>query len=261
MKRERVILGASDDPVAPDARMSVLILRPRRRARGLAVVVHGRNGAADARHMRLIASAYVARGMTVVLPDCCGSAYNASAGGAGDFSLAGHLRDAGRAAAFAIEAAADLGWAGRRIALAGHSMGAYTVGMLAASTLADRCRHLLLVSPFVSGRHQIAARCATSGDGLVQLAGEVPQALTEWPRHDLLRHARRIACPAATVVGVRDTVTPDATVRLLGAALPAFVSHTVLDGAHHSLEGGPHEPAFAAVVDALDAASEEAGTA
>jgi pimeloyl-ACP methyl ester carboxylesterase len=133
-------------------------------------------------------------------------------------------------------------------------MGAYAAGMLAASTLADTCRHLLLVAPFVSGRHQIAARCAASADGLIQLAREVPQALTEWPRHDLLRHAGRIACPVATVVGVRDTVTPDAVVRLLAPELPRFVSHTVLDGAHHSLEGGPHEAIFGAIVGALEAA-------
>jgi pimeloyl-ACP methyl ester carboxylesterase len=253
MTEDRIPLGDDDDPVSPDARMSLLVLRPRRRARGLALVVHGRNGAASAPHMRLIASPYLALGMTVLMPDCCNSAHNDSAGGAADFTLDGHLRDALRAADHALAHARALGWSGGDIALAGHSMGAYAAGMLAATRLAGRCRHLLLVSPFVSGRQQVAARCAASADGLVALARELPQALFDWPRHDLLRHAGRIACPAATVVGVRDTVTPDAVVRTLAEALPRTISHTVLDGAHHSLEGGPHDAVFRSVVDGLEA--------
>jgi pimeloyl-ACP methyl ester carboxylesterase len=189
--------------------------------------------------------------MAVVLPDCCNSAHNESAGRAADFTIGDHVRDALRAAEWAI---ANLGDGGT-VCLAGHSMGAYAAGLLAASSFADRCRHLMLVSPFVSGQRQIAARAEASPDALAALGRELPQAFFDWPRHDLLRHVAGIACPAATVVGALDTVTPEPMVRILFDALPWPVTHAVLDGAHHCLEGGPHDCVLMETLAKLEAAA------
>jgi pimeloyl-ACP methyl ester carboxylesterase len=250
MKAERVVLGDDEDPVSPDARIGLLVTRPTGATDRLAVILHGRNGAAEAPHMDEIAAPYRARGYTVVLPDLSASEHNASAGTGADFTLEGQVRDALRTADWALAT-----FGARRIALAGHSMGAYAAGLLAATRLRAACRHLLLVAPFVSGRRQIEARAAAHPDGLRMLARELPQALTDWPRHDLTRQAARIAAPTAVVFCECDTVASRAAAEELLAALPAATGLTVLAGAQHCLEGGPHGPALAGVLDRLEAAA------
>lgn len=247
----RAVLGDDEDPVSPDARIGLLVLRPERPAGRLALVLHGRNGAAEAAHMAEIAAPYRARGYVVVMPDLSASDHNASAGTGADFSLEGQVRDALRAAAWAR---AEFG--GSQLALAGHSMGAYAAGMLAATVHRAACRHLLMVAPFVSGRRQIEARAAAHPEGLRWLARELPQALTDWPRHDLTRQAPRIAAPAAVVFCERDTVASRIAAEELRVALPAALDLVVLSGAQHCLENGPHGETLAAVLERLEAGAE-----
>lgn len=219
----------------PGPEISVLVYRPARaNTERLAVVMHGRNGRADAPHMKPVIAAYLARGYTVVAPDASFSNYNDSYGDGRGFTIGQHVADLNRTIAWARDNAAMLGWDGRRFALAGHSMGGFAVSYLAATRYAQDVVHVLAVAPFTSGERQMAAR---GPDGVRRLAMETPQAPQEWLRHDIHRHIDDLDMPVSAIVGGRDTVTPAADVRDYYRALPRPAYFTILPDQHHSLKG------------------------
>lgn len=246
-------IGASDDPCSPEARMSVEVWAKEPSDR-LAVVAHGRNGAAHAPHMLQLIKAYLARGYVVVSPDCCASAWNEAAGGEADFLLENHVRDVGRAILWAEANAGGIGWRGGRLALAGHSMGAYAVARLAATVWLGRIGHLVLVSPFTSGARQIEAREKYHPDGIANLRRDVPAALDEWPRHDIFTVIDRLTLPVAVIGGARDIVAPPENLREFVGRLPKPPQWLMLPEASHCLEGGDYRREIAAIIGRLDGA-------
>lgn len=257
MSVDVVTLGQSEDPGDPDARMSVRVVRPVGPANGrLVLISHGRNGAAEAPHIGIIAEPYLLRGYTAVIPDLCASHHNGSAGTGDDFTIGLHVRDTRRALLWAMAEATDLSCDPDLVALAGHSMGGYAVSFLAATEFRTRVRHVLAAAPFTSGRRQLEARARLHPQGVDSLRSELPRALTDWPQHDIFAVIAQLSMPVSTVVGVLDTVTPEENVLEFNLMLPLAVDHVVLDGAHHCLEGGPHTAVLTAVVDRLDAAFE-----
>lgn len=245
-------LGASEDPDAANARMSLECWRREGTAPCLAVTAHGRNGAARAPHMQKLIDAYAARGYIVLSPDCCASAWNESAGEEADFLLENHVRDVRRTIDWAIANAADLGWTGTHLALCGHSMGAYAVARLAIDEYADRVAHLLLVSPFTSGARQIEARAKYHPDGIANLKRDVPKALEEWPRHDIFTAVDRLTLPVAVFAGGKDIVAPLENVREFVERLPSPPLFRLLPEASHSLEGGDYQAELVDAIDRLD---------
>jgi len=254
MTLQVVSFGASDDPHAPDARMSVSVWVSAPSDR-LAVIAHGRNGAANAPHMMKLIDVYRARGYIVVSPDCCASAWNEAAGEERDFLLADHVRDVRRAIEWAEDNAATLGWSGEHLVLAGHSMGAYAVAHLAATDWHGRIGHLVLVSPFTSGTRQIEAREKYHPDGIANLRRDVPAALDEWPRHDIFTVIDKLTLPTAVIAGAKDIVAPPENVREFVERLPTAPAFLMLPEASHCLEGGDYAAELGGIVGQLDAAA------
>lgn len=255
MTPDIIPLGASDNPDADDARMSIELWRTNAPSPRLAVTAHGRNGAARAPHMQKLIDAYRARDYVVVSPDCCASAWNDSAGREADFLLEHHVRDVRRTVEWAIGNAAALGWSGAQLALCGHSMGAYAVARLAADDYAGRVAHLLLVSPFTSGIRQIEAREKYHPDGIANLKRDVPRALDEWPRHDIFAVIDRLTMPVAVFAGAKDIVAPPENVGELVERLPSPPLYRLLPEASHCLEGGDYQAELVNAIDRLDAAA------
>lgn len=254
MTAERFELDGPEDPGTDAPRMSVLVFRPTGLATGdLAVVAHGRNGAADAPHVLQIVAPYLTLGMTVVSPNLCCSEWNDSAGRGADFLIGRHVRDTERTIRWAQDRRKALGWRAPDLCLAGHSMGGYAVMHLAATEHRAIARHVLAVSTFTSGENQFQARLRQDPLALEHLAREAPMAIEDWPRHDIRRDLAGLTMPASMIVGDRDTVTPAEHMRAVFEELPDPVDFVVLSGAHHCLEGGPHDAAFLSVVRRLEA--------
>ena len=235
---ERVVLDDSGP------RISVEIFKPERsRSDLLTVLVHGRNGKADAPHMLPVAQAYNAADITVVSVDAANSQWNDSAGSAADFTMGQHVEDARRTITWAQANAQRLGWSGQRLALAGHSMGGYAVCYLAATAFNNRISHVLAVAPVVSGQRQIEVKARTP-NGLESLRREVPQALDEWPKHDIAPYIDKLTMPVAVIVGQCDTVTLADDVAAFYRRLPNPAGLTIIDDGQHCL----CEPAFDAAL-------------
>lgn len=225
--------------------MVVHVHEPPGALRGVALVAHGRNGAAGQTHLLPVIAACLDRGLAVVVPDLCHSCANASPGAADAFTMAAHLAD--------VAAALDL--AGRMFPadplaaptrlLIGHSMGAYAAVRIAAEH-PDAVSGVLAISPVISGNALIAAREAMGPDALTALRREVPGALAEWPRHDLSGVAPAVHAPAAVIVGAEDALTRPADADTLCGWLPRCVYRQVVPGEHHC----PTGPAYAASVGA-----------
>lgn len=245
-------IGTSDDPLSAYARMSVEVWAAGPSDR-LAVIAHGRNGAAHAPHMLKLIKAYLERDYIVLSPNCCASAWNDAAGAEGDFLLGNHVRDVRRTIAWAEGHAATIGWSRRHLVLAGHSMGAYAVAHLAATDWYGQVDHLLTVSPFTSGVRQIEARAKYHPDGIANLRRDVPAALEEWPKHDIFQVIDRLTLPIAVVAGAKDIVAPPENVREFVERLPMLTAFLMLPEASHCLEGGDYRAELGTLVDALEA--------
>ncbi|RAI03183.1 hypothetical protein DLJ53_01260 [Acuticoccus sediminis] len=233
--------------------MWVHVYRPSETHVGCAVIAHGRNGAAGAPHMTPMIGAALKRGFTVVAPDLCCSAHNASAGDAGDFTMAAHHADLCRVVDFV--AAEEPGEPGQARVLVGHSMGAYAAVRIAAEGHRWEPTGVVAVSPVISGAALIAARKAQGGDALAALSRELPGALDEWRTHDVIPGAGNVRIPAAVVVGADDTVTPPADAAKLANALPRCVWRDVLPGEHHCPVGPDYMRSMGTAFDRLLAAA------
>lgn len=231
--------------VSIKGRMTVWRTLPASKPRGFAIVLHGRNGGAQQPHIAAVTQACLAAGLSAVVPDLPCSAGNESGGEAADFTMSGHVADCRAVVSWTLEASFG------PVVLAGHSMGAYAAGRIAATPGERRIVGLLALSPVVSGLGLIRAR---TDAGRAALDREVPGALREWPTHDLTPDIPRITIPAAVIVGADDTLTPPATARALADALPRCVTYACLKGEHHCPVGPGYPAALSAALVALLAA-------
>ena len=227
--------------------MGVALWRPAGRAKGWALVAHGRNGATDQPQIAILIRACLDRSLAVVAPELCCSAANASAGAADTFTMEAHYADVAAAADWA-EREAFAGLPGLRL-LVGHSMGAYAVCRLAAER--PGAAGVLAVSPVISGAALLAARRAMGKGAVDALRRELPHALEEYPRHDLAPFADKLIAPVAVIVGADDTITrPEDAVRLAEMA-PRCASLDVLPGEHHCPVGPGYAASVGAALDRL----------
>lgn len=199
----------------------------------LAFVQHGRNGKAES--MEPVIKPYLEQGYIVVAPDARNSRWNDSAGQAEDFTIQAHIDDLRRTIEFAQENRDLIGWTSDEFALAGFSMGGFATSYLAATEFKDRVTHLMVTAPFTSGDHQLEAR-RDIPNGIENLKKEVPQAMDEWPTHNIFDHAHNLTMPVVVLVGEIDCVTPAKHVGQLAEAVRnngSLVHYEVLKGRHH----------------------------
>jgi pimeloyl-ACP methyl ester carboxylesterase len=138
-----------------------------------------------------------------------------------------------------------------RLALAGHSMGAYAIARLAAESVA--AEHLLAVSPVVSGQALLAARDAMGPAAIAALERDAPKLLAEMREHDAVPSLARLTVPVAVVTGREDGITPVGAARAYFAAAPCACFYSALPGQHHCPMGPLYGAALAAALDALAA--------
>lgn len=227
-----------------------LVLAPSGGPGKTVILAHGRDGAADAPHMAAIASAYGARGWTVVAPHLRFSAANPAPGETAGFTMAAHLSDFRATLCWATSAMAEGSLPDGPIALAGHSMGAYAAACTAAE--ADAA-HLLAVSPVLSGNALIAARTMMGKPALDVLGREVPLAFEEWPEHDAAPALGALTAPVGVIVGGEDGLTPPRDARAYFAAAKESRYFAVAPGQHHCPEGKVFANLLSAALDALGA--------
>ena len=231
-------------PLARAAPGPVVIAGPERPA-GVALLAHGRNGAPDQPQIAEIARAYLARGWRVVAPELPHSAALPGSGPASGLTLAGHVAAAGAMLGWMQET-----WPAMPLALAGHSIGGYGVGMMAGHS---GLHHVLAVSPVLSGPLLLAARVAMGPQALTELAREAPLYRAELDTADAAPVLQGSPVPVAVVTGLEDgVVTPDhARAYFVAARQGRFFA--ALPGQHHCPEGPDCAAALGAALMAVGA--------
>ena len=253
METVRIDIGGDADFASQNARMSVDVFYPHSHNRGkVAFTVHGRNGSSDSPHMRRMINAYLQKDYLVISPNLCNSQWNDSAGKSTDFTIAHHIRDTKRTIEWAQNHKAELGGAGGRFCLAGHSMGGYAAAFLAATTYNSEVSHILSVAPFTSGEHSIGARIRFHPNGLENLQIETPSALTEWPGHSIYDLIDRISMPLTAIVGTKDNLPLPSDIKDFFDALPNGKDFMLIEGEHHCLVGDGMTGIFKEAISALE---------
>jgi pimeloyl-ACP methyl ester carboxylesterase len=214
---------------------------------GVALLVHGRDGAGTSAHMVPIADAYAGRGWRVVAPDLPFSRATPGSGPPEDFTMQRHVEAARQVLHWVL---GEMPVA-HRLALAGHSMGAYAIARLAAESVA--ADHLLAVSPVVSGTALLEARRAMGPAAIEAFEREAPRLRAEMTADDAVPALQRITVPVAVVTGREDGITPVAAARAYFTAAPAAAFYSALPGEHHCPQGPLYTTALAAALDALGA--------
>lgn len=225
--------------------------------RGLCFVSHGLKSAADAPHITQIRNAYIHRGYTVIAPNLCNSNANDSDGDLDTFSIRDHIDGIRRTVEWTQENAGLFNWDGRRFVMAGHSMGAYASGYLAAREYGGQCAHLLLVSPTTSGERSLRARSdeRINPGAMDIMRRETPLLENEWPHHDAYRHVAALTMPTAIAVGSIDTLTPPSDIHDFAAALPRCIETCIVPGEHHCLVGDTITPLLERMIGGLEQAA------
>lgn len=213
-------------------------------ARGLAVVLHGRNGAPDQPHMVAVAEAYLRRGWRVLAPQLPYSLADPGSGPANRATMGIHRRASADVAGWAKQA-----WPAEPFAVAGHSLGAYAAPHIEP----DNLQHLLAVSPALSGRALLSAREEMGGDAVAVLANEAPDMYAEMAGDDAEPALARLAAPAAVVTGAEDGLTPLKYAKRYVQAAPNARFFMALPGQHHCPSGPDCDQALDAALTALEA--------
>ena len=231
-----------------DHQIACHIVEPSGQIQGTALLIHGRNGAATAPHMTPIADAYHRCNWRTVSPDLPRSGAVANSGPAKDITL--RLQQ--------LEAETVLDWLwpqiaakDHRVALAGHSLGAYAVAELAGLT--PKLDHLIAVSPVLSGNALFKARYAMGQPAIDALKREAPDMFNEMPKNDATPALNRTKVPVAVMTGSKDGLTPPSAARAYFAAAPNACFYATLKDLHHCPIGPVYEQALAAALDAVQA--------
>ncbi|MEO0427759.1 MAG: alpha/beta fold hydrolase [Pseudomonadota bacterium] len=244
-------LEAIADIGARERRTALFVLRSEiPLARGLAVMLHGRNGAPDQPQIIEAAAVLSRHGLNVLLPALPNSAANSEAGTAGGaadrFTMTAHLADAAAVLDWVQKGGVgSIGAPSEPLLLAGHSMGAYAALRLAAERREAASSAVLAISAVVSGAALLTARAAMGQPALDALEREVPGATAEYAEHDLTPLAPRLTHPTAFVTGTRDGLTRPGDVAAFAARLsPAPFVETVPEAEHC-----PSGPTYAEALD------------
>lgn len=217
---------------------------------GVALLIHGRDGKGRSDHMLPVAQAYNARGWITIAPDLPRSRATPGFGDPEAFTMTGHVRDALAILSW-LRDNREFAASNMRIAVAGHSMGAYAAARLAADH--DVLDHVLAISPVLSGARLMEARIAMGPSAVETMQREAPALVAELADHDATVALGAIASPVGVVSGELDGITPPSTAcaYLRAANWPCFLS--ILPGQHHCPQGDSYARALSAALDALKA--------
>ena len=221
------------------------LFAPERDPYGVALVIHGRNGAMHQPHIQTLIRTYLTRGWRVLAPDLPYSAASPALGPAAQITMNGHARAAGEVLAAFIADHSD----GLPLALCGHSLGAHAVAALAGDV--PDLHHLLAVSPVVSGQALLDARTAMGPPALEALAREAPLMRETMAAESAVPHLERLEAPVAVMTGALDGLTPPAAARAYFNAAPGACFFTILKDQHHCPTGPVVDLALEAAFDAL----------
>jgi pimeloyl-ACP methyl ester carboxylesterase len=213
---------------------------------GTALVLHGRNGAPDQPQVAAIVTAYVARGWRVVAPELPCSAALPGSGPPSELTMARY-----RHAAAEVRAWVTRRWPDGRLALAGHSLGAYAAAHVAGEI--QGLHHLLAVSPALSGRALLEARLAMGPQAVAALEREAPLMRAEMEAEDATDALKILGAPLAVVSGARDGIVPLRVARAYFDAAPLACFFAALPDQHHCPAGPDVDLMLAAALTALDA--------
>ncbi|MBS0573235.1 MAG: hypothetical protein JSS08_08295 [Proteobacteria bacterium] len=234
-QRELVKTGSA--PVA------VAVVAKARDPVGTVLLVHGRNGAPDQPHIAEIARVYLSLGWRVAAPELPHSAATPGSGPADQLTLASQ-RDAARQVLEWIRSA----WPETSVALAGHSLGGFTVGTLSAGDAG--LRHVLAVSPVLSGQRLLDARRALGPEALAELEREAPLYRKDLETADIADCLSTTPAPVAVVTGREDGLVTIDHARAYFQAARNGAFFAALPGQHHC----PAGPACAVMLAAALAA-------
>ncbi|MBL3571873.1 alpha/beta hydrolase [Rhodovulum visakhapatnamense] len=197
---------------------------------GTVLLVHGRNGAPDQPQIAEIAEAYLARGWRVVAPELPNSIALPASGPADRLTMDGLRR-----AAAEVMVWTRARWPDVPLALAGHSLGGFAIGHLAAD-LGDP-HHVLGVSPVLSGARLLAARVAMGPPAVAALEREVPLMRAGMEAEDAAPALARVAAPLGVITGAEDGIVPLTDARAYFNAAPNGRFFGALPGQNHCPAG------------------------
>lgn len=235
---KKITIDRESFPEQPGSRISIFSYRPEENylSDRLVVIMPGRNGRADAGHLKPVIKAYLKRGIAVVSINPGNSRFNDSEGSSRDFTLARHTDDLRRTMLWIEENKGRVGWTGQKLFLAGHSMGAYSVLRMASTLFKNRVDHVLVMNPVTTGKRQLEAHGAAPG-GLQSYFKRVRYAADDYPRHDIYPTIQKLTMPVTVVTGEKDKVTLLPPVVHFYNSLPNPAGLTIIPNGHHCLSG------------------------
>lgn len=214
--------------------------------KGTALVLHGRNGAPDQAQIAAISAAYLARGWRIVAPELPNSAALPASGPPNEVTMSRHRRASEQVGAFAASR-----WAGERMVVAGHSLGAYAAAFVACES--PHIEHVLAVSPATSGLALLNARRAMGPAAVAELERDAPLMRTEMEAEDAAPALADLPAAVAVVSGELDGLVTLETARAYFSAAQNGRFFASLPGHHHCPAGPDVDAALAAALVALDA--------
>ncbi len=224
----------------------VVVSEPDSETKGTVLLVHGRNGAPDQVQITEIAAAYLARGWRVVAPELPNSAALPASGPPDRVTFSQHCLVAGAVWNWVASC-----WPGEAWALAGHSLGAFAAGHLAAKE--QKTHHVLAVSPALSGRTLMAARAALGPEAFAELEREAPLYRLEMETADAAPALALAEAPLAVVTGAEDGIVPLEHARTYFTSAKNGRFFAALPGEHHCPSGDACAAVLAAALTALEA--------
>lgn len=224
----------------------VVIAEPETDVKGTLLLVHGRNGAPAQAQIAEIAEAYLSRNWRVVAPELPNSIALPDSGPPDQVTFSTHTN-----AAFEVWRNLQQQYPDSRLALAGHSIGAYAIAHLAAGW--PDTHHILAVSPPMSGLVLLNARKAMGPAAIEAVKVEAPLFFAEMTSADAIPALKQTAAPLAVVTGAADGLVPLADARNYFSAAPNGRFFAAIPDEHHCPAGAECRTMLEAALAALGA--------
>lgn len=234
------------DIASTSGTIPVVLAEPDGTPKGTVLLVHGRNGAPGQAQIAEIARAYLARGWRVAAPELPHSVASPQSGPPEKVTFSGHTQAAAEVWAWVRQQ-----WPGTRLALAGHSIGAYAIAHLAGAT--PETDHVLAVSPPMSGQVLLAARLAMGPAAIEAVKREAPLFYAEMPSADATPALASTTAPLAVVTGAEDGLVRLNDARAYFSAAPNARFFGALPDEHHCPAGVACGQMLAAALSAVGA--------
>jgi dipeptidyl aminopeptidase/acylaminoacyl peptidase len=243
--------------------MYVRYEKPQGEISGLAIIEHGYSSSMDAPHIKAIARAFQDNGFATLSLDATHS-FNASDGAIEDNTIETHLHDLYDA----IEWAKQQPWFTSPFALAGHSLGGYTVlhyaedysedisllfpcsAVTTGKKLAQAFEKNLPVGVFENWKNTGFMEIE-SWDGSGKRGRRPFSWLTGMADYDAFKNVDRLTMPVLMVVGSQDIPTPPEHQLEFYSALPCDDREMhILPGSDHPFTDPRHRRKMAEILDA-----------